>query len=115
MKRLLFRIQHPPYSASLAQEAVEAVLASSVFEPPMDVLFQGRGILQLLPGQQSEERSAGANWEALPMFGIEQVLVLDSALKDHHLDPVELILPVRVLDEDAARALLRAADQVLDY
>lgn len=115
MKRLLFRIQQAPYGTSLAQEAVEAVLAASVFEPPMDVLFQGPGILQLLSGQQTANRSAGANWEALPMFGIERVLVLQPSLDALQLDLDDLLLPATALDAGAYRELLRAADQVLDY
>lgn len=115
MKHLLFQVHHPPYGSSIGQEAVEAVLAASVFEPPLDVVFRDAGVLQLLSGQRSEARNAGANWEALPMFGVDNVHVLQRSLDALQLSSKDLLLPASILDDQAYRVLLHSADQVLDY
>ncbi|MFS1523352.1 sulfurtransferase complex subunit TusC [Microbulbifer sp. 2304DJ12-6] len=85
----------PPYGSAIAREGLEAVLTSAAMEQEIDLLFLGDGIFQLLDHQSPEEigqKSLRRNLLALPMFGIEQILVCHKSLRDRTitLDQVQI-------------------------
>ena len=53
-KRAVILLRQPPYGSGLARASVDLALAMGAFEQDFDLLFMGRGVLQLLPAQASE-------------------------------------------------------------
>ncbi|MCC5885995.1 MAG: sulfurtransferase complex subunit TusC [Gammaproteobacteria bacterium] len=118
MTHLLFHLRKPPHGSTAGEEAVEAILAASVFEPTLTVLFEGDGVLQLLAGQQAEAlgvRDVAANWTALPVYEVEDLRVHEPSLRQRGLSPADLILDVTFIDDAGMSALIAEADQILAF
>ena len=118
MKRLLFHLRQAPHGRSVGQDALEAILAASVFEPPMTVLLEGAGVLQLLGEQDPTplgSRDIGANWSALPVFEVDDVQVHGPSLERFGLVAADLLLPVTVVDDAGMARLIAGSDQVLCF
>ena len=118
MTHLLFHLRKPPYGSSAGEEALEAILASSVFEPTLTVLFEGDGVLLLLAGQQADAlgaRDLAANWTALPVYDVEDLRVHEPSLRQRGLSRADLILDVVLVDDAQMAALIAQADQILGF
>jgi tRNA 2-thiouridine synthesizing protein C len=118
VERLVLLTRRSPYGGAGAREAIDTALAAAAFDLPVTVVFDGDGVWQLVRGQAPgaiEEKSVGANLEALPMFEVEDVRVTRRALAARGIDASELVLPVEVIDDAAMAALLASADQVLAF
>lgn len=118
MTHLLFHLRKPPHGSSAGEEAVEAILATSVFEPTLTVLFEGDGVLQLLAGQQVGAlgvRDVAANWTALPVYEVEDLRVHEPSLRQRGLSPADLIIDVTLIDDAQMTALIAQVDQILAF
>ena len=118
MIHLLFHLRKPPHGSSAGEEALEAVLASSVFEPRLTVLFEGDGVLQLLAGQHADalgRRDVAANWTALPIYEVEDLRVHEPSLRQRGLTRHDLMLDVTLVDDAQMTALIAEVDQILAF
>lgn len=118
MKSLLIISQSTPYGRSSAAEALDTAMAAAALDVPVTLLFDGDGVLQLLPGQAGNElgvRNLSQVLEALPAFEVERCYVAAEALAQRSLAPDTLALPGPLLDGEDVAALLRASDVVLTY
>lgn len=114
--RLTVVIRRTPYGSSLARAALDAALASAAFEQPVDLLFIGDGILQLLVEQNSRAigvKNIGRLLGSAPLYDIEAVYVDAAALARYHLSASDLVLPVIALDEVSIHKLLCASNHLL--
>lgn len=114
--RLTVVIRRTPYGSSLARAAVDAALANAAFEQPVDLLFIGDGILQLLAEQNSRVigvKNIGRLLGSAPLYDIEAVYVDAAALARYQLTAPDLMLPVIPLDEAAIHELLCASNHLL--
>lgn len=118
MTHLLFHLRKPPHGSTAGEEALEAILAASVFEPGITVLFEGDGVLQLLADQQAgalNVRDLAANWTALPIYEVNDLRVHAPSLRQRGLNPSDLILAVTLIEDEAMRDLIRQSDHVLSF
>lgn len=116
-RTLLFLMRCSPYGWSHALEALESVLVAAVFEQQVRVLFRDDGVWQLVDGQDAGPlgtRTVARVATALPEYDIEDLYVCADSLRARGLTPEDLALPVEPLDAAAQRALLLAADAVLN-
>ena len=82
-KSVLFILSKPPYQGLSAKEALDAVLAASIYDVPMGVVFLDDGVFQLMPDQdtsQIEIRSLEKPLSALELYGIERLFVHEPSL-----------------------------------
>ena len=116
--RHLVVVRRAPYGASLARTAIETALAVAAFEQPVDILFMGDGVLQLL-GQQDSQASGSRNMgrllASLPLYGIEQVYVDAESAARYRVDLAQSPVAAVPLEATALRALLRKHDQLLGF
>lgn len=117
-KSLLVVIRHSPYGSSLARASLDVALSAAAFGRPVDLLFSGDGVLQLLQGQQTD--AAGVkNIErllaSLPLYDIEQVYVDAEAAARYKLELASAPLPALALDRAAIGELLQRHDHVLGF
>jgi tRNA 2-thiouridine synthesizing protein C len=116
--RLLVTLRHTPYGGSLARAAVDAALAAAAFEQPVDLLFTGAGVLNLLP-QQDARRVGSKHMDkllaSLPLYDIDTLYVDARALEQYAVEPHLLPAAARLLDRDGVRGLIDDCDHLLGF
>lgn len=115
-KSLLIISRQAPWSGPGAREALDIALAGGAFDLPIGMLFLDDGVFQLNQGQQPgalQQKDLGANLQALPMFGVEDLYASERSLAERGLAGNELNLAVQCLDDSALTALLDRYDQVI--
>lgn len=116
--RLLVLIRRGPYGDSLGRAAVDAALAAAAFEQPLDLVFMGDGVLQLVPGQESDgvgRRNLGKLLASLPLYGIETVYAEKTSAERYGLDLEESPVPAHVVDASEIRAMVERCDHLLPF
>lgn len=114
-KRILILARHAPYGSNLAREAIDAALATGVFDSSVSLLFTGEGVWQLQPGQQAAalgQKNIGQMLGALGVYDIDQVYADASALAERGMGG-ELAIPVQRLAPDEIARLITDHDVVL--
>jgi len=127
-KKTLFILRNSPYGSARAQEGVEAVMAASVFEQQLTVLFMDEGVWQLHSHQQSrgvvdestlarnpDRKNIAAQIESFPLYDINTIYVDRKALKRFGLPASELILEPELVGNKAICELIAAHDVVLTF
>lgn len=115
-KRNLIVIRHSPYGSSLARASVDIALAMGAFDQDFELLFMGAGVLQLLKNQHSEDlgcKNVGKTLSSLPMFDKEFAYVDAAALAQFGLKESDLVLPVRLLEQQELAGFLNDCDHVI--
>ncbi|SDU04508.1 sulfurtransferase complex subunit TusC [Halopseudomonas salegens] len=116
MQSLLIISQHAPFQHA-AREALDLALASAAFGVPVGMLFMNDGVLQLLKGQdaaQAQQKSLAANLQALPLFGVEDLMICQHSLTERGLQVRQCQLDVRPLSGAEITSLLEHYDQVVN-
>lgn len=111
-------IRHAPYGNSLARAAIDVSLANAAFDQPVELLFMGDGVLQLLPAQDAAalgRRNLGRLLASLPLYGIEWVYVDADAASRYQVDLEQSPVAAVPLEEAAMRALLCKHDHLLGF
>ena len=117
-KRWLVLLRHSAYGNSLSKAGLDTALAAAAFEQPVNVLFMGDGVLQLLPEQDGERlgvKTLGKQIASLPMYDIELLYVDAAAAQDYALDLEQAPVPVKALDDAGIAELIAGADTLLGF
>lgn len=115
-KSLLIISRQAPWSGPGPREALDIALAGGAFDLPLAMLFLDDGVFQLVPGQQPaqvQQKDLTANLQALPMFGVDELFVAGSSLRERGLAADGLSLAAEVLEDAALAALVDRFDQVI--
>jgi tRNA 2-thiouridine synthesizing protein C len=116
--RLLVVIRHTPYGSGLARASLDAALAAAAFDQPIQVLFMGDGVLQLVPGQDSSAiglRNIARLLGSFPLYDIEHVYIDEEAAGRLGVDPSKAPLPTRTLNAAGIHALMDSCDHLLSF
>lgn len=106
-----------PYGSNRAQLCLDSAFAAAVFEQQVSYLFMDDGVYQLVANQDAEaisSKTLGRMLETLDLYGIEDVMVLDSSLAERQLKEDDLLMPVTVIDAAAAKDLLARSQTVIN-
>tara|TARA_R110000823_G_scaffold130015_28_gene258222 strand:- start:7160 stop:7531 length:372 start_codon:yes stop_codon:yes gene_type:complete len=117
-KRTLLVTRHSPYRGNTAKSALDTVLAMAVFEQPISMLFQGEGVLQLLPDQAAEvlgRSSLLRQLESLALYGIDKLFVDAHSMRRFGIDLALCSIAVSSLEESQIRDLILQHDTVLGF
>jgi len=109
-------IGHSPYGNSLARAGLDAALAIAAFDQPVEIVFTGDGVLNLITDQQSDTlgvKNIGKLLSSLPLYDIECVHADSESLQYYGLDATRLVVPVRALDRAQLHALLSRAGHLV--
>ncbi len=113
---LLVILRHPPHGSSWLREGVDVALVAAAFGQAVGLLFQGDGVFALVEGQRAGplgQKGTHAQLAMLEMYDIERLWVSASALRARGLTPVDLMLPVQLLDAEALERLVHAQPRTL--
>lgn len=115
-KSLLIISRQAPWSGPGAREALDIALAGGAFDLPIGMLFLDDGVFQLSKVQQPnalQQKDLGANLQALPMFGVDDLYASQRSLAERGLGAADLNIAVQRLDDSALATLLDRYDQVI--
>lgn len=115
-KRILYLLQSSPYGTLGAQEGLDALLAGSIFDQDISVLFHGNGVYQLF-GEQSPgfTRSIHRQLKSLGMYDIENIFVCAHSLAERGVDQQSLAIGAQALTQAEIMRLLRKQDHILAF
>lgn len=114
-KSLLIICQQPPWNIS-AKESLDIALSAGTFDIPTALLFLDDGVFQLIAQQNAsviEQKNISANLQALPLFGIERLLVAEHSLTTRGLASEQLSLPSELISQQQLTTLLQQYDVVI--
>lgn len=117
-KSLLVIVRHTPYGSSLARSSIEVALTSATFNQTVGVLFMGRGVLQLLPEQNSQAlgvRNIAKLIASFPLYDLNNIYVDQDTLEQHGLDKNDLIVETELLSETAMQSLMHRYDHIVGF
>lgn len=110
----LIVLSRPPYEGSAARSSLDLALAYAVFDQKPRVLFLGKGLLQLKPGQVPPGRAALSKViDSFPLYDIEEYYVAEEDIEAQGLQGETFPEAVRALDAEALCELRRNAACVL--
>ncbi|QIB67386.1 sulfurtransferase complex subunit TusC [Kineobactrum salinum] len=110
--------RHAHQGSSLARAALDTALSCAAFEQPVALLFQGEGVLQLLPEQDCSAlrvRNLRKVIDSLPLYDIDCIYVDAEAATEFALSADQLPACARLLDGPALQRLLTQHDHVLAF
>lgn len=116
--KLLYCFSHAPYGTSNGQEGLDALLVGAAFEQQVSVLFVDDGVYQI----NSRQSVAGTPlkqftkaFAALNDFGIEQVFVHESSLRERGLSMDDLMPNVQLINDQQCSELLHNMNRVFHF
>lgn len=115
-RSLLIISRQAPWAGTSAREALDLALAAGAFDLPIALLFLDDGVLQLLSRQSStllQQKDLGANLQALPLFGVENLYLCQHSLQQRGFNHKDLELAAEALDSSQIQALIHRYDQVI--
>ncbi|MEO4046671.1 sulfurtransferase complex subunit TusC [Pseudomonas sp. CAU 1711] len=115
-KSMLIISRQAPWAGPGAREALDIALAGGAFDLPLAMLFLDDGVFQLVAGQRADalqQKDLGANLQALPLFGVEQLFVASRSLAERGLTNTPLAVAAEALDDSALGPLLERFDLVV--
>lgn len=115
MKTLTVISRHAPFGSSHAKACLDMVLASAVFEQQIRFVFMDDGVWQLLRGHAPQgigAKNSMAALQALELYGVEQVYVLQESLEQRGLQAEALQIPVTLCSRADITDILHSSDVV---
>lgn len=112
---IAFISRSAPYGKNRANLCLDMALASAVFEQDVSYVFMDDGVYQLLKGQDGaavESKTLGNALETLSLYGIEKVYAERQSLTDRHIEEMDLLPGLRLLENDEIADLINSADKV---
>lgn len=117
-KRILIICRQAPYANSLAREALDIALATSIFEQELALLFLSDGVWQLHNKQDSKSLSAknhGKIISALPLYDINKIYIDQQALDQRQLSADDLLIEATALNNEDISAFIENFDIILNF
>ena len=112
MCSVLYLIRQFP--GELANETIDLMLVSGVFEQPTSVVFIGNGVWQLVgDGSKIERKDTARALNALPMYDVESLYVDETSLAERGIAFADIDLPVQAISSSEVTQLLHDHDVVI--
>lgn len=100
MQQVLIVMRHSAWHDSQAREAQDLALAMAAMEHPVNLLYLGEAVLQLLPfAGKPVGKDFTIAQKLFPMYDIGEIYVCANALRQYQLDATLLRLPVNVVTD----------------
>lgn len=116
-KTLTVIITHAPYQGTLARSGLDAALAAAAFDQPVQLIFSGHGIYNLL--EQDTEAAGTRNISkliaSLPLYDIEPLYIEAAALAQLSIATTALPAHIQLVDKSAISALIDRSDHVVNF
>ena len=117
-RQLLAICSYCPGEQIKAREALDAILATAVFEQPLSLLFCGDGVWQLLCSQgdySGGDKALTDSLTALPLYDVQAVYADEQSLRERGLGQRDLLALAEVISSDQAAELLAACQGIMSF
>ncbi|MGH1487422.1 MAG: sulfurtransferase complex subunit TusC [Cellvibrionaceae bacterium] len=118
-KKIGITLRQAPYGNSLTHEALDIILAASVYEQEISVFFIGDGVFQLIKAQEShriEQKSIEKKLAAFEMYDINNIFVCNNSLKERRLNIEDLsISTAQIVEHETLTGLLHSQNTLLSF
>ena len=114
-RTLTFISRRAPYGEDYPRACLDMVMAAAVFDQHVNYVFMDDGVYQLVAGQEPDgigARDLSAQFEALSLYGVENLFADHQSLLERGLENARLRIPVDVVDNACLQRLVRDSDQV---
>ena len=91
---VVFFSGNAPWSDGRALACLDTLMSFAVFEVPVALVLHGKGILQVLKGQDGSAlglKTLAQRFGALPLYGVPEVLVDAESLAQQQLTQADLL------------------------
>ena len=117
-RQLLAICSYSPGEQVKAREALDAILATAVFEQPLSLLFCGDGVWQLLGAQgdySGSDKALTRSLTALPLYDVHAVYADEQSLRERGLTQQDLLPQAKVISSGQATELLAACQGIMSF
>ena len=118
-KSILLLLLHSPYGASIARSALDAALATAVFEQDISLLFMDDAVWHLLPGQDTSAtgiRNLERTLASFELYDLDSLYVDEQSLAKRQLSGQNLNLDaVAMVEAGELPAFIENFDQVWSF
>ncbi|VFP87596.1 sulfurtransferase complex subunit TusC [Candidatus Erwinia haradaeae] len=119
MNDIAFVFTQCPHGSSSGREGLDAVLAALTLTKKIGLFFVSDGVLQLLPGQNSNvilARNYSVTFGVLPLYDITQFYVCAAALEERGIPTKnQFLIKVHILFPRDLRIKLNDYDQIITF
>ncbi|MCX7088395.1 MAG: sulfurtransferase complex subunit TusC [Methylococcales bacterium] len=115
MKTFLFVMRQAPYQGVMLQEMLDVILITAAFDQPVSVLFLDDGVFQLKKHQQPDAsglKNTLAIFDALELYGVDELYVEVESLLERGLQATDLALPLKTVHRKEIAQLSRQFERV---
>lgn len=115
VNKFLKIINQPPWQDYQGHEDQEFVLTCACLDQPVDLLFLGQGVLQLLDSQDSTtlmRKNYIKSMQAYPDYEIDTIYVEQESITYFKLKQTDLILPFTLVNQAALNELFNQYQHV---
>lgn len=117
-KQLLAICSYSPGEQVKAREALDAILATAVFDQAISLLFCGDGVWQLLAAQgdyTGSDKALTSALAALPLYDVHSVYADAKSLQERGLEQQQLLPLVEIINCDRASELLANSHRIMSF
>ncbi len=114
-KKILFVLSKAPYSGAYVCETLDIVMTAAAFDQDVSVLLLDDGVFQLKSQQNPESfelKNTAALFAALPVYGIENILVETESLLSWGLTVNDLAETVTEISRQEVGELFKQFDLI---
>ena len=116
MKNILVLSQQSPFDDQHIREALDTTLIFAAIEQNISWLFSGPAVLALKAVQQPQTiglKNYFKTIKTLELYDVENIYICEKSMVDYNLKPAELLLPVKVVNFEQQRQLIKQQQQVV--
>jgi tRNA 2-thiouridine synthesizing protein C len=117
-KSFLIVNRKAPYASAFAKEALDVALIAAAFGQQLSILFMDDGVYQLLKQQDPSginQKNSSQTLPMLDMYDIKDIYVEAASLQARNLHTEDLLIPVQVIDSQAAAGLMDRHNILLNF
>lgn len=117
-RQLLAICSYSPGKQVKAREALDAILASAVFDQTINLVFCGDGVWQLLTAQgdySGSDKALTCSLNALPLYDVHAVYADALSLQERGLEPWQLLPQVEIISSERTRELLASSHRIMSF
>ena len=109
---------YPPSRQVNAREALDAILATALFEQQLSLLFCGDGVFQLLTEQgdfSGNNKPLDDSLAALPLYDVTAIFADQQSLQERGLCQQDLLPGTTIISHEQARALMADCAAIMSF
>ena len=116
MKNILYIISRAPYSGIQSFELIDSAMVSAIFDHNVNILFRAEGVWSLLSDQDGELlnfKTYSKVLSALSTYEIDNLYFCEDSIKERHINPDQIDIPVKSLSLNEQQQLIANQDIVM--